>query len=153
MRFRGIPFWSLVDKTGDCWLWTGYVDRGGYGRYGRHGYSHRIAYEELVAQIPPGLVIDHLCRVRHCVNPTHMEPVTDRVNVVERGTGLAAQRAVQTHCIHGHEFTPENTRVHSHSGTRYCRICDVLAQRVKWARNKDEYNARRRMRRAGAPRI
>lgn len=74
--------WSLVDKDGPggCWLWTGSQDGKGYGKTGR-GRIHRIVYEELVGPIPDGLQLDHLCRVRNCVNPAHLEPVTGRENV------------------------------------------------------------------------
>jgi hypothetical protein len=105
-----------------------------------------MAYEELVGPIPAKMVIDHLCRVRHCVNPEHMEPVTDRINVVERGTGLAAVRARQTHCIRGHEFTPENTGRQSKSGTRFCKACALAYQRAQYARSKDQINEARRTR-------
>jgi hypothetical protein len=79
-------FWERVEKTGGCWLWTGSRNGGGYGNYGGKG-AHRYAYELLKAPIPPGLVIDHLCRVRHCVNPDHMEPVTQSVNCRRGDTG------------------------------------------------------------------
>jgi hypothetical protein len=117
----------MVDKTQDCWNWTGALDNG-YGRFqgGPRGSkvhrAHRLAYELLVGPIPEGLVLDHLCRNRRCVNPDHLEPVTNRINVL-RGEGWAASRARQTHCIHGHEFTPANTYVDPKRGTRGCREC------------------------------
>src|SRR5687768_15914191 len=72
-------FWSKVNKrgAGGCWLWAGSTGRGGYGQYfydGRMRKPHRIAYELLVGPIPEGLQLDHLCSVRTCVNPTHLEP-------------------------------------------------------------------------------
>lgn len=72
-------FWARVDKTDTCWLWTDAPALTGYGRVSRDNvvdYAHRVAYELAVGPIPPGLTIDHLCRVRLCVNPTHLEPVT-----------------------------------------------------------------------------
>lgn len=73
-------FWAFVDKTETCWLWTGTLSEKGYakrvGHDGRMLYGHQLAYTLLVGPIPDGLVIDHLCRVRNCVNPAHMEPVT-----------------------------------------------------------------------------
>lgn len=72
-------FWAKVAITPSCWLWQGWADRDGYGALdvgGRFTRAHRFAYEELVGPIPDGLTIDHLCRVRNCVNPDHMEPVT-----------------------------------------------------------------------------
>lgn len=119
-----------VDGTG-CWLWTGERNNAGYGVVdarnrvdgtGRPLRAHRVVYEMLIGPIPAGLVIDHLCRVPLCVNPAHLEPVTDRINAL-RGIGIAAVNAAKTHCIHGHEFTPENTRFRS-NGSRNCRACD-----------------------------
>lgn len=118
-------FWAKVDKGGEggCWLWTGATSVG-YGRFNlddRLGMAHRISYELLIGPIPDGLHLDHLCRVTTCVNPAHLEPVTCRENIV-RGVGPSAANAVKTHCIHGHEFTPENTHVRSR-GARECRTC------------------------------
>ena len=103
-------FWSKVDKDGPggCWLWTASQNGYGYGKFkAPHAFvaSHRYAYELLVGPIPDGLQIDHLCRNRACVNPAHLEPVTQRVNLM-RGNTLASINARKTHCIRGHEFTP-----------------------------------------------
>lgn len=120
-------FWSrcIPEPNSGCWLWTGYLNRDGYGKFtlkGRSSESHRWAYRFLVGEIPAGLQIDHRCRTRNCVNPLHMEAVTARVNVL-RSTAPAALQFRQTQCIRGHEFTPENTG-RTHGGRkRYCRIC------------------------------
>jgi hypothetical protein len=94
-----------------CWLWTGSKDQNGYGmvRVPDIGVRrvHRIAYEHLVGPIPDGLQTDHLCRVRACANPAHLEPVTPRVNT-HRGETLAARHAALTHCPRGHAYTPDN---------------------------------------------
>lgn len=77
-------FWRKVLKTDTCWLWLGAIQSGGYGniRINKKSVkSHRFAYEELVGEIPKGMVIDHLCRNRRCVNPSHMEVVTFEENV------------------------------------------------------------------------
>lgn len=119
----GDRFWSKVDATGVCWLWTAHRDPNGYGRFRLDGAirpAHRVAYELLVGPIPEGLTLDHLCRIRHCVNPDHLEPVSRRVNTL-RGIGVSALRARQTHCQHGHEFTPENT--YTWRRQRRCRTC------------------------------
>jgi hypothetical protein len=122
-------FWLKVDKRGpdECWEWTGTS----CGRYGRFYIdetmkafpAYRFSYELLVAPIPDGLVIDHLCRNPACVNPAHLEPVTHGENIL-RGIGPTAENAKKTHCKYGHEFTPENTYSRpSYPNGRECREC------------------------------
>ena len=109
---------SKVNKTETCWLWTAGVNASGYGKFGREPtgpeLAHRVAYELLVGPIPDGLVLDHLCRVRICVNPAHLEPVTSGENTRRACRG-------RTHCKRGHEFTPENTYIWGRSRT--CVTC------------------------------
>lgn len=116
-------FWSKVNKTAGCWEWTAGKNNG-YGVFfptkGNTRQAHRYSYEQLVGPIPEGLVIDHLCRNHSCVNPEHLEPVTNQVNLL-RGIGFAATKSAQTHCVRGHEFTTENTYVWDNR--RYCRKC------------------------------
>lgn len=107
-----------------CWVWQNALSHEGYGRQIRNGvehHAHRVVYMELVGPIPDGLTLDHLCRVRSCVNPGHLEPVTMRENTM-RGDTILASHARRTHCRCGHEYTPENT-VARPDGGRYCRIC------------------------------
>jgi hypothetical protein len=122
-------FWSKVQPcpmTG-CWLWTSAFTVDDYGVFWvgpaeRSARIHRLAYELLVGPIPEGLTIDHLCRVRSCCNPTHLEPVTNRENQL-RGLTFGARNASVTHCPAGHEYNKKNTRVGRNPGDRPCRVC------------------------------
>ena len=129
-----VRFWAKVNKgavseyaphLGACWLWVG-GKRNGYGRFGvTHGvgvYSHRFAYELLIGPIPAGLTIDHLCRVLTCVNPSHLEPVTNRENVL-RGVSFAALHARKTHCPQGHPYSGDNLYIAPGGRKRECREC------------------------------
>lgn len=110
-------------ETG-CWTWTAYTLPGGYGFFfadGRNVLAHRFAYSQFVGAIPPGLVIDHLCRNRACVNPEHLEPVSMRENLM-RGNGVAARNAAKATCPKGHAFDDTNT-YRDKTGRRHCRAC------------------------------
>ena len=85
--------------------------------------AHRCSYEFLKGEIPNGLVIDHLCRVRNCINPDHLEPVTPLENMM-RGNNQTVTNKTKTVCKNGHEFTPENTYTNPYSGKRKCRTCN-----------------------------
>lgn len=126
-------FWARVEKTETCWLWRGTSIRNGYGQLSWHApmrLAHRYAYELLVGPIPEGLTLDHLCRVRHCVNPAHLEPVTNRVNLL-RGETFVAREAAQTHCPQGHPYDLFNTYTQPSRRIRYCRECRRASVR-KW---------------------
>lgn len=129
-------------STEDCWLYArGGLNSDGYATLAHKGKTyllHRVMYENFVGKIPPGLVVDHLCRVRRCINPSHLEPVTNKENVL-RGEGLTALNARRTHCIRGHEFDPTNTR--TNKGKRYCRTCDYGHMRKYRERIKAESRA------------
>jgi hypothetical protein len=137
---RNGPVPDYANNLGPCWVWT--ANRvGGYGTVTRSGKvrkAHRVAWELMIGSVPEGLDLDHLCRVRHCVNPAHLEPVTRRENIL-RGEGIAAKRAAQTHCVNGHEFTHENTINHKSDPPhlRHCRECARIRQR-EWIRRKRE---------------
>ena len=126
-------FWEKVKPAGECWEWTGGVG-GGYGRIRRarkevrahggpcHLQAHRWAYEFLIDEIPAGLQLDHLCRNQLCVNPYHLEPVPQIVNL-HRGMGFTPILAAKTHCPAGHEYSVENTRIKTSSTGRPGRCC------------------------------
>jgi hypothetical protein len=116
----------LPEPNSGCWLWAGNDDcRGGYGRFFFNGttrIAHRVAYELFRGPIPPGLQLDHRCRVRCCVNPDHLEPVTRRENMV-RGDTFIARQVAQTHCLNGHPLTVGN--IYPNKGSeRICITCE-----------------------------
>lgn len=126
-----------IDESCGCWVWTANIAGKGYGRMALNGkdyYAHRFSYETYVGEIPDGLVIDHLCRNRLCVNPDHLEPVTNKENLL-RGDTIIARCAKATHCPRGHEYSSRNTRVDKR-GKRACRACDREYQRLARLRRR-----------------
>jgi hypothetical protein len=132
-------------NTDDCWLYAGYKNELGYGLIfsnRKYQLAHRVSYETLVAPIPEGLVIDHLCRVRHCINPAHLEPVTARVNTL-RGEGVVVNKR-KTHCPKGHPYDDRNTSYNS-KGWRICRQCEAARLARYYRANTEKwkvYNAK-----------
>lgn len=125
-------FTAKINDTGDCWLWTGAVQSSGYGSFGIDGktaLAHRLAYRLFVGPIADGLAVNHLCGVKRCVNPDHLEAVTAAENNAHaRATGLApypslaAANAAKTECPAGHPYTGANVYIYP-SGQRRCRTC------------------------------
>lgn len=112
----------VVDAS-ECWLWQGVVTNAGYGHVwakGRRILAHRVFYERHVGAIPLGMELDHLCRVRRCVNPAHLEPVTTRENIL-RGSAPTAANARKTHCKRGHPLSGDN--LYLNRGRRICVTC------------------------------
>jgi hypothetical protein len=134
---------SEPEPNTGCWLWVRYVKPNGYGGLcfrGRNRYAHRVSYEAFRGPIPTGLHLDHLCRVRSCVNPDHLEAVTCRTNVL-RGEGISAACARATSCSQGHEYTEANT--YPWRDARYCRACRRASSVAEARRRRDIRRARR----------
>lgn len=117
-----------IDASGDCWEWTGFIDSGGYGSSiaydGRQQRPHRVVWQMLVGPIPDGMDLDHLCRVRHCVNPDHLEPVTRSENLRRGYGGQGTLGRRFEYCRNGsgpHRMTKDNLQWDQ--GHRRCRTC------------------------------
>lgn len=141
MRARPLAdrLWSRVDATGPCWLWMGARSSSGYGSIhrslhdgGEYVATHRAAWELLVGPIPDELELDHLCRVRHCCNPDHLELVTHAENMRRSGALLRIDewQLAKTQCPQGHPYDDENT-YRRPSGYRYCRACHREQERAR----------------------
>ena len=130
---RVVAFWEKVEFTETCWLWKANQNSGGYGMFWSGGSStvaHRYAYEFCVGPIPDGLQIDHLCRVRNCIRPDHLEIVTQQENV-RRGEDGKRNRE-KTYCPQRHPYDEQNT-YRSPNGDRLCRKCQTAHKRA-WRR-------------------
>lgn len=136
-------FFDRVEATGFCWLWRGEVTDKGYGRsylQGKTLYAHRQSYQMLIGPIPEGLTLDHLCRIRNCVNPDHLEPVTLEENLAraKRFRNLAnthtrtrKPKRREGYCHNGHELTPDNVLIGKRSNgaeRRQCKVCQHEVQ-------------------------
>jgi len=125
-------FWSQVDKTDNCWNWIGAKHEQGYGliKSGETSLrAHRISVLMSGREIPDGCNVDHLCKNTSCVNPDHLEVVTPKENTL-RGEGITAKNAKKTHCVHGHEFTEESTKVRKNDDGSISRVC-LMCQRSR----------------------
>lgn len=126
------PIPDARPDLGACWLWTGWCNSHGYGGFtdgGRQVGAHVWAWEQEHGPVADGLELDHLCRVRSCARPSHMEAVTHRLNML-RGETVAAEAAARDVCVNGHAFTSENTYLRP-SGKRDCRACNAARQRAR----------------------
>ncbi len=154
-------FLSRVNKNGEipahdpalgpCWLWTGRPNHAGYSQFSWLGGSlgHRYSYTIFVMPIPEGLTLDHLCHDpltcaggitcphRACVNPAHLKPTPLDENK-RRGNSPASVNARKTHCLRGHEFTPENTSFTGPTKKRRCRACHCIREKARHARRRAE---------------
>lgn len=125
-RAASQPVGYVIQENG-CWEWVGALDRGGYGRMNVGGaahLAHRFLYEQANGPIPTDAQCDHLCRQRSCVNPDHIEVVSQRENLL-RGEGWAGLNAAKTTCPRGHPLVGENLKAWEleHRGWRICRTC------------------------------
>ncbi len=121
-----VPGQGTLRSDGYRALYVGVTE----GRTARYKMAHRVAWEQVNGPIPDGLVIDHLCRNRECINVAHLEVVTNKVNIL-RGVAPSAQHARQTHCKEGHLFTEETTYIQK-NGSRRCRTCKRAWNQRKW---------------------
>jgi hypothetical protein len=132
--------WSMPEPNSGCELWFGSLSNTGYGLLKHVGpekrtvLAHRASYEVAVGPIPDGYEIDHLCRVRSCINPRHLEAVPHRVNVL-RGRAPTVVAARTGCCTRGHALTSENAIVRK-DGSRECRICRYAAARKRYAQRR-----------------
>jgi hypothetical protein len=140
--------WNKIspEPNSGCWLWTGHTNIHGYGvswTGSRTTLAHRVTYNFFVGPVPDGHDLDHLCRVRCCVNPAHLEPVTRRVNWLRsNGPQLCRERyEKQTHCKHGHAKTPDNVFIiNDGSGykRRKCKTCILERAKAKRRAEKND---------------
>lgn len=134
---------TTTDANG-CWIWIGTIDKvTGYGRLSVQGQmrgAHVASHEAHVGPIPAGHEIDHLCRVRRCVNPAHLEAVTRQENARRVPGSFAAENAAKTHCPQGHPYDEVNTYV-TPRGKRACRSCRRESSRLDMARRRAQAKA------------
>lgn len=139
IRLSDIPrFFDKVEITTTCWNWKASKDKCGYGTFGLRGVirAHQFSYRLFHGFMSTRKMnIDHLCRNPSCVNPNHLELVTHRENIL-RGISPAAIAAKRTHCVRGHEYTPENTYIVKNKGDRMCRECSRIRDRKRAPRRK-----------------
>ncbi len=135
-------FWQRVlpEPNSGCWLWTGSISPNGYAvfwyRNKKNWTGHRYAYTSFKGPVPTGLDLDHKCRVRRCVNPDHLEPVTRLENLIRGDTKIG--RSKRPHCPHGHEWNEKTTRI-NRDGSRHCRECFRLREAARRLTNRKEH--------------
>jgi len=124
-------FLSKVKFTNTCWNWTGSLATDNYGQFWdgeKQHTAHRFSYMIFVGDIPNDKHIDHLCRNHSCVNPAHLEAVTNKENIL-RGIGVTANNARKTHCKRGHLLEGDNLFIDTKTNQRMCKTCKSLRNR------------------------
>lgn len=140
-------FWSHVDKTGDCWLWTGARSSDGYGSFkpdtrrsspnrSRPVRAHRFVAKCVFGMFDERLLVLHSCDTPLCVRPEHLRLGSHQDNVDDRSARGRSFNEQKTHCMRGHEFTEENTIMHG--AWRVCRACVYAANRAWYHRQKSK---------------
>jgi hypothetical protein len=130
--FMEARFWSKVNKTEGCWLWTAFRNPKGYGRFyvselRPSEYAHRYSYEIHRGPIPEGMEIDHLCKNTSCIRPDHLEVVTGRVNN-SRSNSTSANHAKKTTCPKGHSYSHVSVGKFT---CRRCRVCNTEQAKLR----------------------
>lgn len=135
-----------VSRNTKCWSWTDHLEYG-YGVFSVRGTifrAHRFAYLIFNGQIPKNLIIDHLCRNRKCVNPDHLEAVTNKINL-ERGIPSYTTRNKRTHCKKGHPISGRNALARSDGGSTRCRLCTRNRYKMQYRIKKELHEPRVRI--------
>lgn len=146
-KIKDIPYFNdherffskiKVNIITNCWEWTASINKSGYGKFhiiNSDYFAHRVSYSLFKNDLTTDLVIDHICRNRKCVNPDHLRVVDVYINITENSLSGAAKNKIKTHCLRGHEFTPENTIRYKKLGRncRSCRTCFYTKRRIRRA--------------------
>lgn len=134
-----------LDIITGCWDWKSRINNHGYGVFGiknKNYYSHRLSYEYFKEEIPKNTELDHLCKNTKCCNPEHLEAVSHKENIF-RSNAPTTINHFKTHCIRGHEFTPENTLKIKGTG-RNCKKCRSEANKI-WCKNNRPHGKQRKV--------
>ena len=126
-KMKDMILFRYTELDNGCWRWNGSMNKkSGYGVMHSFGYgyvyAHRVSYLYHYGSLDCDLVIDHICRNRLCINPSHLRQVTQKVNILENSNSFCVKNKRKTECINGHEFSIENT-IFKPNGYRVCRVC------------------------------